>query len=820
MHRRHLARPAHATSVRRQAARHTLLTTLLATGLLLSAWPLATPAQTPSAAVQRAYDVPPGTLAEALSRYAGQAGVSLSFDASLLASHNSTGLQGRYEVDAGFAALLTGTGWQAVPAGEQGTYVLRRAAPTSMLSPVTVTGASADPAGPYVAHQTTLGRTAQTLRETPQSVHVMTQARMEEQGLTSLTDVLAATPGVISAPTNPIHGPFYIRGHELNSIQFDGISTDFSGGGGNSGAASRTLPNLAMFERVEVQRGASGLFNSTGSPAGAINLVRKRPSDRWRTGLLAEATSFGGYRLEGDTGGPLNETGTVRGRVVLSMEDHRFSYSPGRKRTGLLYGILEADLGPDTLLTVGGSVERLRAVPWINGLARRADGSDPGYSRDLALAPSWNRWDTDVYQGFASLAHRFSPDWQLTLSANYQDMDTDMHYGFVTGAYGSAGPGNARLASMDYVLKSHQLALDLLLEGRYQAFGRSHELILGASTLNQQYRYGSASNAPSIVNIDSFDPNAIPEPPRHDITDLAKNKARQSALFASTRIHLSDPLKLMLGARLSNWRNDSWNAAGMMSGRQRERNVITPYGALTYDFNDQWTAYASVSEIFRPQGQRDASGATLDPVRGRNYEVGLKGTLLDERLNVAMALFRIDEQNRAVLDPANPAPCAGSLTGVDACYVAAGETRSEGVDLEIGGQPLPGWDLVAGYTYNTARYRKDPANDGEQISPLTPRHLLRVWSRYQFAGAMDQWSVGVGVNVQSRTHATAGTVRVTQPGYAVWNARIGYRINDQWSAALQLNNLFDKRYYQRVGAVNGSYYGDPFNAVLTLRGRF
>src|SRR5690606_14267809 len=141
-----------------------------------------------------------------------------------------------------------------------------------------------------------------------------------------------------------------------------------------------------------------------GSPAGAINLVRKRPGPVWAYSVLSEASSFGGDRVEGDVGGPLNASGSVRGRAVLSHEDRRYSYSPGHKRDTLFYGILEADLTPDTLLTLGGSANYLRALPWINGLPLRADGSDVGLPRSLALAPEWNRWDTDVHQGFASLA--------------------------------------------------------------------------------------------------------------------------------------------------------------------------------------------------------------------------------------------------------------------------------------------------------------------------------------------------------------------------------------------------------------------------------
>ena len=202
---------------------------------------------------------------------------------------------------------------------------------------------------------------------------------------------------------------------------------------------------------------------------------------------------------------------------------------------------------------------------------------------------------------------------------------------------------------------------------------------------------------------------------------------------------------------------------------------------------------------------------------GNNYEVGLKGELMGGRVNTSIALFRIDQKNRAQQD------LSSLCTVGDICYLSSGKVRSQGVDAEISGEVAPGWQLFAGYTFNTLKFL-----DATEVSStnfgrtVTPKHILRLWSDYRAAGRVVRVDAGRRGELPDRQlYGNAVGAGCRRAPYAVWNARIGYDINKHWSAALNVNNVFDKTYYQTIGAPGwGSFYGDPRNATLTLRGRF
>lgn len=176
--------------------------------------------------------------------------------------------------------------------------------------------------------------------------------------------------------------------------------------------------------------------------------------------------------------------------------------------------------------------------------------------------------------------------------------------------------------------------------------------------------------------------------------------------------------------------------------------------------------------------------------------------------------------------------------GGNCCYLAEGKVVSKGVDMEVSGEVMPDWMLIAGYTYNNNQNRKDNA----AFSTITPKHMLKLWSTYRLPGAFNDVKLGGGVNLQSATYVSgsAGVLDkmgnpvkdaddkdlsipfdYKQSGYAVWNAMAEYRLDENWTLAYNLNNVFDKTYYTAVGSsYSGNWYGDPRNHMLTLRGTF
>jgi len=137
----------------------------------------------------------------------------------------------------------------------------------------------------------------------------------------------------------------------------------------------------------------------------------------------------------------------------------------------------------------------------------------------------------------------------------------------------------------------------------------------------------------------------------------------------------------------------------------------------------------------------------------------------------------------------------------------------------MSGELAPGLQVAAGYTFNSNKYLSDPEREGQTFSEETPRHMLRVWSEYRLPGDLNRLSVGAGVNWQSALTNTISNVR--RPSYSVWNARVAYDLTSHWTAAVNVNNLFDKVYYEYPGYLeNRNNYGAPRSVLLTLRGRF
>lgn len=238
--------------------------------------------------------------------------------------------------------------------------------------------------------------------------------------------------------------------------------------------------------------------------------------------------------------------------------------------------------------------------------------------------------------------------------------------------------------------------------------------------------------------------------------------------------------------------------------------MVTPYAGIIYDLSREWAVYASYTDVFQPQTNIDASGSVLKPIVGKNYEVGLKGELMDGRVNTSLAVFRYDHENRAVND-------GGSGCGGFGCSEASGKVRSQGIDAEVSGEVIDNLQLFAGYTYNTTKYLEDPNNEGVVFSSWTPKHMLRVWGNYQLTGDWSRVSTGLGFTTQSHTLVYQSKIDV--PGYTVWNARVGYQLTPEIALALNANNLFDKTYitpaYNQLDGNNN--FGDPRNLMFTVK---
>lgn len=811
--------------------RLTLAPLALAIAMALSATPYAhaAAADTP---VELAIAAQP--LAQALNELARKTGTTFVAAPALLANKQAPALSGKLTLRQALDRLLAGSGLLAHVDGDAITLTpAPKPGADSVLQEVQVNAKadqSTEGTGSYTARALTIGKGVQSLRETPQSVTVITRQRLDDQNLQTVGEVLLQTTGVTAQERNFGHLTYNARGFSIANYQVDGVPRGEYGGIG-------IAPDLAVFDRVEVLRGAPGVLIGNGDPSGTVNFVRKRPTAEKQIDIIARAGRWHMWRLDLDAAGPLNADGSVRGRVVASHGERDSYFKHTSIDTPLLYGILEVDLGKDTMLTVGARTQSYnqKGGRLIGGLPQSADGSDLQLPRDTTLAPAWTGMDTRAHEGFGELLHRFNQDWQFKLSGSYsRSFREDVaarRAGYVNPATLTGASVNAVAYGKDDFRSG---GVDGQLTGKFDAFGRQHSLVVGANWEREESNSRSArvNFSPALpINFNHYSVDSLVAPALPAFPDTYRTLVETHGVYGNVKLNLTDPLSLMLGGRLS-WYESSQVLLpdNVSSYAYKQSHELTPFIAAIYKLNKDWSLYGSYTDIFQSQSTNyTASGQPLDPAIGKNYEAGIKGELFDGRLNASLAVFHITQTGLASTDPSSPLECPGT-PAAGGCSINGGKVKSDGFEAELSGELLKNLQVSAGYTYNNARNVVNRDADGKPTllegrpygADYNPRHLLRVWSSWKPSGALAGYTFGGGVSLQSKLsdldeYAPAGIVPRIQGGYAVWNAMAGYRVSPNVTATLNIANLFDKRYFQGSWQ---SYYGTPRNVTLTLRAQY
>ncbi|WP_028695080.1 TonB-dependent siderophore receptor [Pseudomonas cremoricolorata] len=802
---------------------------------------LLAPALASAAESRQPFDVAPGALNQALTQFGHQANLLISYPAQQAAGRRSPGLQGTYSVEQGLALLLAGSGLQAVRLGN-GSYTLQEAVVSPAgaggaieLGATSITGQgmgeATENSGTYKAGLTSVGsKTPTSIRETPQSVSVVTAQALKDRQITTLGQAMRATPGITVNNSNYRTPRYYSRGFEIKNLQVDGAaSVDTNGGYSNH------LYNMTEFDHVEVLRGSAGLFGGVGDPGGIINLVRKRPLDHYQLKFEASAGTWDNYRSEVDVTGPLAFDGALRGRLAASYTDRQYFMDGRASENPTIYGVLEADLSPDTMVTFGGRLEQVKETGTGDGLPFYTYGKKPNYSRSYWPTTGFSYSDHDSNELFVKLDHYLDDNWKFNTSLTrvWDDVESQGAFGYGTMDANAQGPywsGSYQKAW------SEQTVVDLNLSGKFELLGRQHELLIGADAQKIKSRWRAADGANGRFG-SLWEPWVVTGVDKEFWRDYNPTNQKQYGLYSTLRLQLADPLKLIVGARASRYSYDqTYSKKNRETGVWAPDNIIdyrngtklVPFGGLVYELSNEWSAYGSYSEIYNPQAQYQSGplpGAPLEPMVGKTYETGIKGELLDGALNVSAALFYGERENQAMLDRRYAQEM--SLYGGSCCYLPRGKVVSKGLDLEATGELAPGWEITAGYTFNRNQTRSGDAS----FATVTPKHQAKLWSTYVLPGELSDWKVGGGVRAQSgyyvntvvdydgNTEITPTAVKLSQGGYALWDAMIEYKVDSHWSVALNGNNLLDRKYYDTLYyPAGGNYFGEPRNFMLSVRG--
>ncbi|NZA25178.1 TonB-dependent siderophore receptor [Luteimonas sp. SJ-92] len=645
---------------------------------------------------------------------------------------------------------------------------------------------------------------ALTPRETPQSVSVLTRDQLDDFGLDNLNDALESTPGIVVERIETSRTYYTARGFDITNFQFDGLGVPLPYGIQNGDI------DTAMFDRIEVLRGANGLMSGTGNPSATINFVRKRPTDEVEGAVHATFGSWDRRRVDADLSGPLG-SGAVRGRVVGAYEDGDSYLDRYSLQKSVVYGVVEADLGENTLLTAGVSRQDndadsplWGALPLFYG-----DGTPTGYATGTSTAADWSYWDTRDTRSFVELGHAFGNGWSLRAAVNHHEKVEDAEIFYVYGAPDrDTGLGLFSYPSA-YDVAVRALHADVRASGPIELGGRSHELVLGASWADSDVRevswYGDDIGTP-LPPLEQFD-GRYPRPAFDLFSDGSDFVFRRDSVYANARWNLADSFRLTTGANHSKVRMDG---TGYGTPKATEASKTTPFLGAVWDFAPAYSLYAAYGAIFAQQTELDASGAPLDPIEGRNVEAGVKGEWFGGRLNASASAFRVRQDNLALAIGFDPEAGRSIHEGQDA--------RSDGFEFEVAGELGDAWSLSAGWT----RLDIEDA-DGNDARSYVPRSMLRASAVARIA-AVPGLRIGGSLRWQGGIHREAvlsdgSEAMIRQDAYAVLGLMAGYRAGNGWEATLNLDNLTDEKYIPSLYWEQG-YYAAPRNVSLTLGYRF
>lgn len=657
-----------------------------------------------------------------------------------------------------------------------------------------------------------------TVRELPQSVSEISREMIELASMTDMDDLMMNVTGVNVSLYDTQRPLYFSRGFQITDFQVDGIPT-------YSGSTNQEY-DTALYERVEVIRGANGLLSGVGTPSATVNLVRKRPTKEFAASVAASLGSWDRQRGVVDVSTPLTEGGALRSRFVVAYQDSDSFRDRYREDKTAVLGVIEGDVGENTTLAVGyqNQDNNPEGTIWGTIPIFAADGSVAQLPVSSSFAPEWTEWQRESSTVFADLEHRFNEEWKLRASVSRTEGEVFSLRVYATGFPDiETGEGLTLLGAVGAGEDTRD-SIDLYLTGTYDLFGRNHTLVAGANA------YEIESVTPGFTSLASWSypvPDAwnydgqTPLPTYSRTGSFRTATTEQFGVYVANRFSLTDALSAVVGARVTSWETgtDNFDTTGAFvntTGSFEVNDELTPYIGLVYDINQTYSLYASYTDIFNPQNYKDKDNNLLEPVLGSNAEVGLKAEYLGGKLILSTALFTTKQDNYAVRDMTQP---ENSLPDGSSAYIGVDGTESEGIEFSVSGLITDQWTINAGYTYvDTKRHGND------RIWTNLPEHSVQLSTHYDFAGTLDPLILGGGFNWSGEIVGYGVTHPIEEDGvtfkqgsYLLANLYATWRFDDAWSASLSATNLFDKTYWANIDYAN---YGEPRNVSFTVKWKY
>jgi len=640
------------------------------------------------------------------------------------------------------------------------------------------------------------------LRDIPQTVNVVPQSVLRDQGARSMQDVMKAIPGVGLSHGDGQRDQVTIRSFSAISDQFiDGLRDD-----------ALYFRDLSNIEQVEVVKGPASVLYGRGSSGGLINRITKKPGID-RNEVTLQVGSWNQRRGEFDLAHTFNDK-SLAIRVTGAVEradgyrDQQFL-----EREALAPSVA-IKLGDDTRLLIQGEYLSDRRVTDFGIPAYRGRPVDvaPGTYFGAANAREVDYSQADVSAFGFTLDHRFNSEWSFRNAFRAYDYSLDRNNTLVGSVNEAARTASLNRSNVrrqeDGYFNQTELTQKVTLAGM------QHQLLYGIE-IGKQNKDQVFRTQNNVATVSLFNPVLPVLPLRVTAAPSTDNRGIMTVTsgYVQDLATLSEHWKALVGMRYDRFEQETRERRPGQRDVERTDSAWSPRAGLVFQPDQVQSYYVSVSRGYQPSGEVFAvstANADLEPEETTNYEVGSKWDLLDGRLAVTTAVFRLERTNMKTSDPLNPS-----------LLILAGEQRTDGFEATFSGQLSDKWQLYGGYAYLDAEITESNsktngvANEG-QTPTLTPQNSANLWLVRQLA---PRWRLGMGANYVDERYTALDNVTV-MPSYTTFDAALMYD-EPTWDAALRLTNLANKEYYASAhGSVDLITPGAPRTLELSANYRF
>lgn len=633
-------------------------------------------------------------------------------------------------------------------------------------------------------------RTNTPIINVPASVNVVPKQVIEEQGSTTVGDTLRNTAGVSTgraSSDSPTITPV-IRGFESKNTLRNGLRDTTLG----------TFAGTPNLERVEVLRGPSSVLFGQGDPGGTVNVVTKQPLDTPLYKIEYQTGQFNLRRPSIDFTSPFDINNPEKGgyRLTGSYEWSDSFKDFEERRSFFISPVVKLINTDKTQLTAEleyGRYESFGTAPELPALGTVLDNPNGKIDSSVNLGePSIAKSETRATRIAYKLKHQFNDNWQIANEFLFANTDVPVSTSIISSSLLPDGRTLDRIV-LENPNTLTNLNINTNVLGKFKTGSIEHELLVGVEF--SQDTIDDKIDLRFIDPIDIFNPQYSPESFGDFPSNFENNKTKTDSIsiYLQDQISFNKNLILVLGGRFDIAKQNFEDRIKENQSFERQDEAFSPRVGIVYKPAENISLYGSYTRSFKPVPGRETSrdpntnslisGDPFEPERSTQYEVGIK-TDLNNQISTTLSLFHLERTNVAEQAPNDPLG-----------FQQTGKQRSQGVELSVTGEILPGWNILTSYAFTDTEISEDDSfPEGNQLRNV-PKHAASLWTTYQIqSGSLEGLGLGLGLFYVGERQGDLNN-SFSLPNYLRTDATLFYK-RDRFAASLNFQNLFDVNYYQ------------------------